>query len=197
MKEFNLVIIGTGGQGILTLASIIAKAAMKKGYDVKTSELHGLAQRGGTVPCHVRFGDRIYSPLVREGEAHLIIALELLESLRACYYASKRNGTVFLINSFRIIPVSVAILKENYPSEEEVKKLIKPFAKRIIFLNASQIAKRETGMATPANVYMLAYACSKKLIPIEKKFFIEAMEEVIPKKYLEINRRIFEIPFSK
>ena len=85
MKDFDIVLTGVGGQGIITLQKIISEAAIKQGYDVKASELHGLAQRGGHIECHVRIGKKIYSSLVRQGNADLIIALEPLEGMRATY----------------------------------------------------------------------------------------------------------------
>ena len=87
VKEFNIVIVGTGGQGLITLLEIISEAALSEGFDVKTSELHGLSQRGGSVEVHITFGKKVLSPLVSQGEANLIIALEIQEALKACYYS--------------------------------------------------------------------------------------------------------------
>jgi indolepyruvate ferredoxin oxidoreductase beta subunit len=193
MKEFNIVITGIGGQGVLTLANIISEAALKQGYDVKGSELHGLAQRGGTIPCHVRFGKKMYSPLVLEGEADLVIALEPLEALRACYYGSKESKTVFLIDSYRAIPLSVSVLGQKYPSLKEISKLLKPFSKKAIVLNASKAVRRETGDIIATNICLLGYANSKKLIPIKKKFLLWGIREIVPEKYFETNKRIFEL----
>jgi indolepyruvate ferredoxin oxidoreductase beta subunit len=197
MKEFNIVITGVGGQGILTLGRIIAEAALKQGYDVRTTELHGLAQRGGSIPFHVRFGEKMYTPLVLEGEANLIIGLEPLEALRASYYGSKKNKTVFLIDTHRISPISVSILGERYPYIKNIIKKLKPFSKKVIILNASDIVKKETGDVIQTNVYMLGYAFSKKLIPLKKKIILNAIEKIIPKKYFEINKRIFELASKK
>jgi len=193
MKEFNIVITGTGGQGVLTLAITIAQSAMMQGYDVKTSELHGLAQRGGTVPCHIRFGNKIYSPLVLKGEAHLIIGLEPLEALRACDYGSKEHKTVFLMDMRKIVPLSVPVLNEKYPSIKQIQKTLKFFSKKVITVNASEIVKKEFGTVTPANIFMLGYAYSKKLIPIKKKFLLEGISKVVPKKYLEMNEKVFKL----
>ena len=196
MKEFNLVISGVGGQGVITLMRIIAESALKQGYDVKTSELHGLAQRGGHIECHVRFGKKIYSPLVRQGKANLIFGLEPLEAMRACYYASRESGTVFLINSYRLVPVSSLIAREKYPSSSEVLDAIKPFSSRVMMINASQIVVKETGSIAPTNVYMLGYAKSNGLIPIDKESILEGMKEIIRPKYLEMNKKVFELSFK-
>jgi len=193
MKEFNIVVTGIGGQGSLTLAMIIAEAAMRQGYDVKTTELHGLAQRGGTIPCHVRFGDKIYSPLVLEGEANLIISLEPLEALRACYYGSKKHKTIFIIDTHRVLPLTVSVLGERYPSIKEIGKDLKPFSGKVITLNASDVVYKETGDVLATNIYLLGYIVSKKLIPLKERYILEGLEEIAPKKYFETNKRIFEL----
>ena len=193
MKEFNMIIAGVGGQGIITLMRIIAEAALKEGYDVKTSELHGLAQRGGSVPCHVRFGKKIYSPLVMQGEAHLIIGLEPLEALRACYFGSRENKTTFLVNSYRIIPLSVPVLKLKYPSMNEIVENLKRFSSRVIVLNASQEVKKLTKSIVMTNIYMLGYASSHELIPLSRDSLMAGMESIIPERFLEINRSVFKM----
>ncbi|MDI6826612.1 MAG: indolepyruvate oxidoreductase subunit beta [Candidatus Aenigmarchaeota archaeon] len=196
MKEFNIVIAGVGGQGVITLMRIIAEATLKQGYDVKTSELHGLAQRGGPISCHVRFGEKIYSPLVMQGEAHLIFALEPLEALRSCYYGSRENETVFLVNNYSIIPLSVPIIKEVYPSLTEIDETLKGFSAKVLSFNASEIVKREVGNIVLTNIFMLGYAVGNGLIPLKKDFVMEAIEESVPRKYLEVNKQIFELGCS-
>ena len=98
VKQFNLVIVGTGGQGQITLLEVLAEAALVEGYDIRTSELHGLSQRGGSVEVHIRFGREIYSPLIPQGNGDLILALEIQESLRGFYFAN--NQTVLLVNDY-------------------------------------------------------------------------------------------------
>ncbi|MEM5883178.1 MAG: indolepyruvate oxidoreductase subunit beta [Candidatus Aenigmatarchaeota archaeon] len=192
MKEFNLVIAGIGGQGSLTLALTIAEAALIEGYDVKTSELHGLSQRGGSIPCHVRFGKKIYSSIVKVGKADLIIGLEPLEALRACVYGSK-GKTVFLIDSERIIPISSSALSEKYPSNEEIKKILKEFSSEVFFVDASKTLKKEYGNATGANIFMLGIASCSNLIPLKRESLFEGIRRVIPEKYFGMNKEIFEL----
>ena len=184
MNDFNIVLTGVGGQGILTLQKIISEAAMKQGYDVKASELHGLAQRGGHIECHVRIGKKIHSSLVRQGNADLIIALEPLEGLRATYYASKQK-TIFLLNTYEIIPLSVYIGEGKYPSMDKILDNIKDFSKKIFSINASEIVKRTTGSIISTNIYMLGYAVAENIIPIKKEFVLDGMKKVIKKKYFE------------
>lgn len=195
MKEFNVIIAGVGGQGVITLQNIISESAMLQGYDVKTSELHGLAQRGGGVSSHLRFGEKIYSPLVLQGGANLVFALEPLEALRICYYASKENKTVFLVNSQKIVPLSVTALKERYPSNSEIEKMLKEFSGKVVFLDASEAVKKETGDTITANIFMLGYA-AKNLLPIKKEILLEGIKAVVPEKHFEMNKKIFEMGFS-
>jgi len=192
MKEFNIVVIGIGGQGALTLGIVIAEAALKQGYDVRTTELHGLAQRGGSIPIHVRFGKKMYTAMVLEGEADLVLALEPLEALRSAYYGSKQHKTVFVIDNDPVIPLSVSVLGEKYPSIEEIEKNLKDFSEKVIVLNASDIVKKETGSDIAANVYLLGYVVGKGLLPLKEKYILEVMQELGP-KYFEVNKKIFEM----
>jgi indolepyruvate ferredoxin oxidoreductase beta subunit len=192
MKEFNIVVTGIGGQGALTLGVVIAEAALKQGYDVRTTELHGLAQRGGSIPIHVRFGKKMYTAMVLEGEANLVISLEPLEALRSAYYGSKQHKTVFVIDNDPVFPLSVSVLGEKYPSIREIEKSLKDFSEKVIVLNASEIVKKETGSDMAANVYLLGYVIGKGLLPLKEKYILEAMQELGP-KYFEINKKIFEM----
>jgi indolepyruvate ferredoxin oxidoreductase beta subunit len=193
MKEFNVIVTGVGGQGAMTLGMIIAESALKQGYDVRTTELHGLAQRGGSIPLHIRFGEKLYTPLVLEGEANLIIGLEPLEALRTTYFGSKKHKTVFLIDNYKFPPITVSVLGERYPSMENIINHIKPFADKIIILNASDVVIKETGNDLTSNVFILGYAVGNELIPLKEKFILKTVEEIVPKKYIELNKRIFEL----
>lgn len=193
MKEFNVIVTGVGGQGSLTLATIIAEAALKQGYDVRTTELHGLAQRGGSIPIHIRFGEKMYTPLVLEGEADLIIALEPLEALRTTYFGSKKQKTAFLIDNYKIPPITVSAFGEKYPSMSDIANHIKPFAEKILILNASEIVEKETGSVLTSNIFILGYAVSRGLLPINEKFVLEAIAENVPLKYFELNKKAFEM----
>jgi indolepyruvate ferredoxin oxidoreductase beta subunit len=197
IKEFNLVISGVGGQGVLTLSQIIAYAAFKQGYDVKLSELHGLAQRGGHIETHIRFGKKIYSSIVMEGKANLIIGLEPLETLRACYYGSKENKTVFLFNTYSIVPLSIYFSKEKYPKIKRIIKILKNFGSKVISVDATQEVLKNFGTASPANVYLLSYAIGKKLLPLKPKFVLEGIKKVLPEKYFKLNKNTFRLACKK
>lgn len=189
---FRIVLTGVGGQGVITLTRIFAQSALNAGLDVKTSELHGLAQRGGHIECHVRLGKKVFSSLVREGGADLIIALEPLEALRACYYGFKKR-TIFLVNSYKMPPLSVEVSGERYPSLKAIVKSLKKFSNRVYLIDASEKVRKETGSIVTTNVYMLGFASAKGLIPIKEKFLLDGIKDVVPERYFDINRKMFEL----
>ncbi len=176
-KDFNIVIVGTGGQGLITLLQIIAEAALASNFDVKTSELHGLSQRGGSVEVHIRFGQKIYSPIVAQSKADLIIALEMQESLKATYFAN--NKTTFLINK-HIVPIPL----QKSLSEGQILTTLKKISKKIKVVEASGVT---TG------VYLLSLASFKGLIPLSPNLIFRAIKKVIPQQYLEVNKKTFEL----
>lgn len=184
-KEFNLIITGYGGQGVLTIAEIIAKAALKQGFDAKEAELHGLAQRGGSLDCHVRFGNHIYSPLVMQGRANLIIALEALEAFRACYWVNSK--TSILINSKTF----------NTPLElKQIVAKINAITKNVYLVDADAEAKKLTGDIMDANIFMLGVAIKKGFLPLKKETVWKAVEERLHKRFLEQNKKVFEAAFK-
>jgi len=147
----DIVIVGVGGQGILTSSTIIAKAAMKAGLNVLTSEVHGMAQRGGSVEVHVRIGD-VLSPLIPPGNADVMIALELVEALRYSKYLS--SDSTVIINRKRIVPTTVTLGLSNYPDEETVLSKLREITPKIYPVNASEIAE-ELGSVQATNVVVL------------------------------------------
>jgi Pyruvate/2-oxoacid:ferredoxin oxidoreductase gamma subunit len=128
-----------------------------------------------------------------QGEAHLIIGLEPLEALRACYFGSRENKTTFLVNSYRIVPLSVPVLKLKYPSLNEIVENLKQFSSRVIVLNASEEVKKLTKSIVMTNIYMLGYASSHDLIPLSRDSLMAGMESIIPGRFLEINKSVFEM----
>lgn len=189
METFNLILTGVGGQGIITLVSILDEACLVQGYDIKSSELHGLSQRGGSVITHVRFGKKVYSPMVSKGRADLIISTELLETLRDSHFADSK--TIFLVNKNT---VGFA----GYLPESEILGALSKIAKNNFHIvNASDICKKELGKDVLAGVYLLGYATYKKLIPLKPEFILRAIESVIPEKYREINIKAFNLANDK
>ena len=188
INQFNIVICGVGGQGLITLTKILAKAALGENYEARTSELHGLSQRGGSVETHIRFGKKIYSPLVRQGGANLIISIEAQESLKACDYASIKTGTVFLVNEF-LAP----IIGQKTISIKEISKNLKKFSKKTILIPATEIAKKELGNPVLAGIYLLGLASFKNLLPLKSSSILKAVKEIVPEKYFNLNKKTFEL----
>lgn len=189
IEQFNMVIAGTGGQGLITLLQIIAEAALFEGYDIKTSELHGLSQRGGSVEAHIRFGKKVYSPLISQGKADLILGLEMQETLRGIYFANQK--TKFLVNK-KIIPI---LLQKNL-TEKEIFKNLKRISKNIHLVPAAEICREKLGTDVISGVYLLSSAVFKKLIPIKSSSILKAIKKIIPEKYLELNLKTFRLAKS-
>lgn len=186
MNQFNLIIVGTGGQGQITLLKILAQAAIFEGYMVRTSELHGLSQRGGSVEVQARFGQEIFSPLILQGKADLILSLELQETLRALYYANKK--TKFLIND-----EILAIPQEKIMPKEEILTSLRNFSKNIELAEAAKICQEKLGKKVLAGVYLLSLASFKKLLPLKPNSILKAIKKIIPGKYLELNLKTFRL----
>jgi len=187
-KNFNIIIKGVGGQGIVTLVAIIDQAAFLDGYDVKSSELHGLSQREGSVEAHVKFGKKVYSPLVYKGQADLIIGQELLEGLRSVALAGAQ--TRFLINTF--YSPFIGSMKEQEISEE-LNKLPKD---KLVLLQASKICQEKLGKEVVSSIYLLGYAVGKKIITFKKESVVQAIKEIVPEKHLELNIKAFELGYG-
>jgi indolepyruvate ferredoxin oxidoreductase beta subunit len=186
IKDFNIVIVGTGGQGLITLLQIIAQAAMKERYNLRTSELHGLSQRGGSVEVHIRFGRKIYSPMVTQGKADLILSLEIQESLRAAYFANPQ--TKFLIDKY-LVPIP----SQTPLSESQIKAALKKISKNVNFVPAFAICQKEFGTGVTGGIYLLTLASFKGLIPLKPAVILLAIKKVIPEKYLDLNVKTFEL----
>lgn len=185
-EQFNILIVGTGGQGQITLLQILAEAALFEGKEIKTSELHGLSQRGGSVEVHLRFGKKIFSPLVSQGKADLILGLEMQECLKACYFANSK--TVFLINKY-FVPIPL----QKLLTEKEILKILKKFSKKVTLIEAANICQKEFGTNIVAGIYLLSLASFKKLIPLKPASILKAIKKIIPEKYLELNLKTFDL----
>lgn len=185
-KQFNIVIVGVGGQGLLTLLQILDEAALSEGYDFKSAEIHGLSQRGGSVEVHIRFGQKIYSPLVSQGRADLIIALEIQEALRGINFSSKK--TIFLVNEF-LVPIA----GQETPKAKYISQILKKISKEVILIKAFDICQREFGTDVVAGIFILGYALSEKIIPLKEKSIISAIKKIIPEKHLELNLKTFNL----
>lgn len=184
MDKLNLLIVGVGGQGTLLASRILGNVALRMNFDVKVSEVHGMSQRGGSVVTYVRFGQKVYSPLIEKGEADLIIAFEELEALRWIEYLTKDGKMI--INEQEIDPMPVIIGKAKYP--ENILATLKE-GHRIYSLDALEIA-RQCGTIKAVNIVLLGVMA--KLTGIDKQIFLDAIHEVVPAKVLDVNLKAFE-----
>jgi indolepyruvate ferredoxin oxidoreductase beta subunit len=188
LKTVSIIIAGVGGQGNIAASKIIGEAAIRSGYDVKITETHGMAQRGGSVHSMIRFGKKVYSPLIPKGEAGYLISLEYLEGLRWLSYLSEE--AIILVSTEKRPPYLVSIGKASYP--ENTEEVYSQFGKAI-FIPARELAL-EAGSAKAANVVMLgALSCFLKDISSEN------LKEEVKRKFagkdklVELNLKAFEI----
>lgn len=185
MDTYNILICGVGGQGLITLTQIIAEASRLSGYDVKTSELHGLSQKGGSVQTFIRIAKKVNSPLFSFGRADLIIGLEANEALREVNFAKK--DAVLVANEY-FLPY------DNAKSKGEVLASIdKLYSGEKHILKASEICKKEFDKEVLSGIYLLGFVAGKNVMPVKKEFFEAAISNLMPKKYLEINQKAFEL----
>ncbi len=179
----DIIIVGVGGQGILTSSTILAKAAMKAGLNVLTSEVHGMAQRGGSVEVHVRIGD-VLSPLIPLGSADVMIALELAEALRYAKYLNENS--VVIVNTRPIIPITVTLGVAEYPDAEEVLDKLREITPRVYPVNASEIAEK-LGAIQATNVVVLGMLAKLIELPFGYKELEEAVKDILPTKLHDLN----------
>lgn len=179
----NIMIVGVGGQGTLLTSRIIGKAALSEGCDVKISEVHGMAQRGGSVVTFVRFGEKVNEPVVEEGQADVIISFERLEAQRYAHYL-KKDG-VLIVNDCRIDPMTVVIGAKTYPENiiEDLKKEHKVYS-----IDGQKIAI-ELGNSKVLNSVVLGYAAS--FIGFDKQTWLDTVASTVPAKTIEINEKAF------
>lgn len=180
----NILLVGVGGQGILLASEILAEAFMLAGFDVKKSEIHGMSQRGGSVVSHVRFGREVPSPTVPEGEGDILFGFELLEAYRAL--SLLRPGAKVVVNDYRIAPPSVLLGQAAYP--DDLPGRIRERFPDFLLVDGLHFA-REAGDVRAANTVLLG-AVSKRLT-IAEQVWEEALEKMVPKKALEVNRKAF------
>lgn len=182
----NILLAGVGGQGILLASEILAEAFMLAGFDVKKSEIHGMSQRGGSVVSHVRFGAKVFSPVVPEGAGDILFGFELLETYRAL--ALLKPGGVVVANDFRIPPPAVLLGNTRYP-ENLAQKIQERFPD--FTLVDGQGLSLNAGDVRAANTVLLG-AVSKKLT-IDEGIWLQAIEKCAPKKALAINLKAFDL----
>ena len=183
MEQKNIMVVGVGGQGTLLTSRIIGKTALSQGYDVKLSEVHGMAQRGGSVVTFVRYGEKVNEPTVEEGQADVIISFELLEALRYAHFL-KKDG-VMIVNTQKIQPMTVVIGAATYP-ENIVEQLKKDH--KVYFVDGNAISSK-LGNSKVLNSVVLG--ASAKYIGFDKQTWLDVVTSTVPPKTIEINTKAF------
>ena len=183
-NTINIAITGVGGQGVLTLAELLAKTVLAEGMNVRVGEIHGMAQRGGHVVCTVRIGDNASGPVIDTGSADLLVGFEPAETLREIHLVKK--GGFVLMSSHIQYPVAVSMGKAEYPDHSEIVESIRKFTDKILEIDAQKIAI-EAGSSRALNMVMFGGIIGIDIIPIDKETALKAIGEAFPKKFEKIN----------
>jgi len=189
MKDLNIIVAGYGGQGALTLIELIALAAQKKGYQIQQSELHGLAQRGGTIQAHLRIGKEVHSPLVEPGQVDLIISLDLLEALVACGYSDP--GKTKVLSNAELFWSGF-----DAPDPKQILEQITELTKLVETVAADQITEQLVKTKVFTNVFMFAYAVKQGFLPFDKDLAWQVIQEKFKDKMLKENKKVFQAAFK-
>jgi indolepyruvate ferredoxin oxidoreductase beta subunit len=188
MKTRNIMITGVGGQGTLLTSRILGGLIIQAGYDVKLSEVHGMAQRGGSVVTFVRYGSRVYEPIVEEGQADVLIAFERLEALRYAHFLKK--GGVIVANDQRIDPMPVVIGAVKYP-DNILEGLSESY--KVYSVDAAEEA-RKLGNSRVSNVIVLGVAAQH--MDFSREEWLSVIEKTVPAKTVELNKKAFDIGYN-
>lgn len=189
MRTVNVFFAGVGGQGIITGASIIARAAVDDGVNAIMSEVHGMAQRGGSVVCELRLGN-VRSPLIPQGEADVLIAFEPVEAVRNLPRVNRNSVVVTEIRP--IVPVSVSLGGLMYPAVDDLVAFMRGQVAAVHAVGASAAAE-EIGLPQAANMVLLGAAMGTGLIPVQREALIATIRRTVPEKTLERNLQAFEM----
>ena len=188
-KVTSILIVGVGGQGTLLASRLLGGAMMDQGYDVKVSEVHGMSQRGGSVETYVRYGDKVYSPLISLGEADILLAFEQLEAARFLPYL-KAGGRV-VVNTQKMDPMPVVPGNMQYP--DGLMEKIRAQGADVLAIDALSLAE-QAGSAKAVNVVLIG-ALAKRL-DTDKEIWLRTIEKTVPPKFIEMNKKAFELGYN-
>lgn len=193
MTERNIVLAGVGGQGTLLAAEALGAAAVKDNLNVRVSEIHGMAQRGGAVTSNVRIGDGVCSSTILEGQADVLLGFEPLETIRNLRSASKK--TLVIMSNEQIPPTELAAKNLEYPKKEEILEMIQTFTTKIIIVETEKLA-RQAGSILTRNMVLLGALAASDCLPIKTQSLKDALIELVPAKQVEMNLRAFELGYE-
>lgn len=186
METKSIMIVGVGGQGSLLASRLLGNVLLAQNYDVKVSEVHGMSQRGGSVVTYVKYGEKVYSPVIEKGEADAVISFELLEAARCLPYLKK--GGHLITSTQKIDPMPVITGAAEYPSELE--KQLEAAGADLVAVDALKLAE-EAGSAKASNVVLMGVLAARMDFPDE--IWQSAIEQCVPEKFLELNKKAFEL----
>ena len=185
METKNIMIVGVGGQGTLLASKLLGRLLLTRNYDIKVSEVHGMSQRGGSVVTYVRYGDKVYSPIIDKGEADFILSFELLEAARAAEYL--RPGGTIITNTQQINPMPVITGAMNYP--ENILEKLSALGLNVDAMDALTLAE-QAGSVKAVNLVLLG-RLSKYFSDFSEDEWMSAIEQSVPAKFLEMNKKAF------
>ena len=185
----SVMIVGVGGQGTLLASRVLGSAMLSQGVDVKVSEVHGMSQRGGSVVTYVRYGDKVYSPIIAQGEADVLLAFEALEAARYLPWL-KPEGTV-VVNTQQMDPMPVVTGVAEYP--KDILGKVREQGVKVVALDALGMAE-EAGSSKAVNVVLIG-AMAKKL-DLPKEVWIDTIKETVPSKFIDVNLKAFELGYN-
>jgi len=186
METKNVMIVGVGGQGSLLASKLLGRLLLSKGYDIKVSEVHGMSQRGGSVVTYVRFGDKVYSPVIDKGQADFIVSFELLEAARWTEYL--KPGGKIITNTQQVNPMPVIIGAAEYP-ENLVEKMVAA-GLDVDAIDALTLAE-QAGSSKAVNLVLMGRL--SKYFDIPAGEWLTAIEASVPPKFLEMNKKAFNL----
>ncbi|MCD7890373.1 MAG: indolepyruvate oxidoreductase subunit beta [Ruminococcus sp.] len=186
METKSIMIVGVGGQGSLLASRLLGNVLLAHGFDVKVSEVHGMSQRGGSVVTYVKYGDKVYSPIIEKGEADTVISFEILEAARCLPYL--KNGGKLITSTQQIDPMPVVTGAAEYPSDLEEQ--LRNTGVELSAVDALSLAE-QAGSAKASNVILMGVLSSKLDLPEE--LWHRAAEQCVPPKFLELNKKAFEL----
>lgn len=194
IDEINVLIAGVGGQGALTLARIMADACLKSGVHVVTGEVHGMAQRGGSVFAHLRMGKKVRGPIIPLGRADAIISLELVEALRYLDFLSAKGAVI--VSKTQIVPPSVWAGLGSYPDEEGVVAQYKRRSQHVYLMDSHGLAVQAGNLST-ANIVLLGALAAGVELPAKKEAVLDSIASLMPPKLRDVNIMAFESGWQK
>jgi len=185
-EGINFVLVGVGGQGTILASDVLAELGLRLGFDVKKAEGHGMSQRGGSVTSHLRWSPRVFSPIIPQGEADVLVAFEKLEAAR--FISQLKPEGLALVNDYAIEPLSVQTSGVPYPGDEELHRLLAQITSRVYWVKGIEIAET-LGNTRAANVVLLGALSA--LLGIDPEQWDAVLEMRVPAQHLELNRRAF------